>query len=260
MLQVPLYHKGFHDAVGASLPTIATALNQLQGFMGANAPARIWVTGHSLGGAMAMNFAARAALRDDGDTGFPNDAVTNNAVKKWGWSNVKLVTYGAPAAANLKLGKKLDTALQAGTGLLTSNRPDIALDTKLSKQLHALNKPAHMRVLHELDPITISKAAGVGSSVHCGTTVQVSRGLVNAIKLIGSPEYHEPWIIRENIVKRLGDAQVTGPVKNYKSMVRTPVDPPNFVELQKVISFHRLSEAEKKKLAKIWTRSPPGSG
>jgi hypothetical protein len=217
---VPLVHRGFNSAMKNTFPTVIAALNALHVHMGA-APAKIWVSGHSLGGALAVQFVARILLDDTypADDMFRARAGMSDPVSQWPWATAtKLVTFSAPAVGNVAFGRLL-TAKLPNPPSPDSNEdrwPNIAPGSPASVRLHGAATPVHFRVLNEKDPITQDH---VGHCEQFGTTVFVSK---RSVAPIGGPDWHEPSLVRDNIAGKVGDS-LPAQVANFQSMVRAPV-------------------------------------
>ena len=217
---VTLVHSGFHAALTASMRSLLAALDALGTAMGGKPPARIWLSGHSLGGALATNLAARALLARRNVARKVDDdffAGATAAVLAWPWKKLKLVTFSAPPVGNLKFAvNKLQPALSVTPSYGDARWPSLLPGSPASKYLHAANKPAFVRVLCELDPITQDT---MGSFAQAGTTVYVS---VKNWKPIGSTLWHEVFVVRDSVADRL--ARVLPPaVRHFQAMVPAPV-------------------------------------
>jgi hypothetical protein len=91
--------RGFRSSLKTILPTLMRALEEIQ--KARKAPPRyIYVTGHSLGGALAAQFASSILL---GASYKPDPAVQDKmpaALKAWPWQHMNLVTFSAPSVGN----------------------------------------------------------------------------------------------------------------------------------------------------------------
>lgn len=218
-----LVHDGFNQAMRASMPSALSALNQLDSRMrgeGQGSPQRVWVSGHSLGGALAVQFVARVLLAEPGDDFTAGMA---ESVACWPWSTVKLVTYSAPSVGNtafqLALDAKLITLPAGDVNLFATLRTvnGIKPASAASQLLHGIEKPAHMRVLCDGDLITTEMA---NQFTQGGMQVLVQK---KSSVLDVMARYHEPSVVREFIVDKLGKTALTLDVHYWKSMVRVPV-------------------------------------
>jgi Lipase (class 3) len=87
-------HRGFAVAVEKMLPTIRACVDKAHQDMG-ESPRSVYVTGHSLGGALATCFASAVVLGNNPQ--FGPDAGKLQPTARSAWRNLRLVTFGAPA-------------------------------------------------------------------------------------------------------------------------------------------------------------------
>ena len=87
-------HRGFAVAVDSMLLTIHRCVQKARRDMGAP-PRSVYVTGHSLGGALATCFASAVVLGQNNRFGPTAQAMRSPAQSAW--RNLRLVTFGAPA-------------------------------------------------------------------------------------------------------------------------------------------------------------------
>ena len=90
------FHRGFGRSVSSMMPTIMKCCEELSSSNKKNMPPRaIYVTGHSLGGALASSFASAVML---GNTYGPNGAGQKipQALQSWPWTGMRVVTFAAP--------------------------------------------------------------------------------------------------------------------------------------------------------------------
>lgn len=127
--------RGFSRAVKTCIPTILDCLEHIHARRGRR-PSNIYVTGHSLGGALATQFTTAIVV---GSVYGPNGNNLSANVRTWPWRNTRLITFSAPVAG----------------------------DDHFIKNFNA--KVYCRRVLLGRDPITQEK---IGS--HVGATVHVS--------------------------------------------------------------------------------------
>jgi hypothetical protein len=90
--------RGFSRAVKTCMPTVLAALHDIQRRRGAP-PHNIYVTGHSLGGALATHFAAAVVVgKTWGPNGGGNDMPAS--LRAWPWRHLRLITFSAPIPGN----------------------------------------------------------------------------------------------------------------------------------------------------------------
>ena len=87
--------RGFQTSMKTMLRTIFTCLDDINARKG-RPPEKIYVTGHSLGGALAVNFAS--AIRCSNQDSLSNHIFGRAMplLPTWPWHEMKLVTFGAP--------------------------------------------------------------------------------------------------------------------------------------------------------------------
>lgn len=216
--------RGFARAIAIASPTIMRALEEIAAIKGGVRPDHIFVTGHSLGGALAQHFASALLL---GDAYGPRGTGPSMpaSLKAWPWKNLKLVTYGAPRAGDVQWAHALTTkALQSEFFEAPLSPYDTEAryvgDPELVDRLHAKDRPAALRVLVSTDAITTEKISG---GAHVGTTVYVNGALLTG--WIGPPSFgaHEPETIRQFMVDGMADPRTPPDAWNYLSL--TALDP-----------------------------------
>lgn len=85
--------RGFSNSIKLCLNSIAACLNDIHHNQQGQAPTQIYVTGHSLGGALAAQFSSAVVLGQYGEN-LGDDLTT------WPWDRLKLITYGGPTVGN----------------------------------------------------------------------------------------------------------------------------------------------------------------
>jgi hypothetical protein len=101
-------HSGFSVAMHTCLPTIEAAICDLVVRRPA-APRNIYVTGHSLGGALANCFASAMLC---GST----HKELRQAAPNWPWTSMSVWTFAAPPAGHRGFSRDLDLAVTSGWG------------------------------------------------------------------------------------------------------------------------------------------------
>jgi hypothetical protein len=196
--------RGFARSMRYILPGAFACAEKIAELRGA-APANIFVTGHSLGGGLAQDFASAVLL---GDRYSPTGPAMPDAVRGWPWSKLKLVTFSAPRAGDYPWATALAAALDSqvfdpGPIEIADADADIALDPGIVSRLHDTTRPCAFRVLISTDPITTTKAGGDGT--HVGTTVYVNGASVIDWLGIDNPDDHEPAKVRQDMVDAFAD-------------------------------------------------------
>ncbi len=203
--QVGTVARGFARSIELTLPRIYACLGEAARLGPGGAPVRIYVTGHSLGGALAQHFAS-AMLLGEARPGF----------HEWPWARLKLLTYGAPRAGDEAWARAMAAALDArffSSPVDPFDRAALAVtDPSLVPRLVAADHPAAFRVLLSTDPITSGK---VGGGKHVGTTVYLDAPRA-AMPLDFAA--HEPFRIRARLLATLRDSRIPREAWRYLDM------------------------------------------
>ena len=210
--------RGFATSMLTTLPKVFASLEMLEGIKG-GAPTNIYVTGHSLGGALAQHFTSAVLL---GDRYGPNGTgvAMPSVLESWPWQQIKLVTFGAPRAGDEDWARPLMIeGLQSefyDDGLIPFDRDALdSADPEIVPRLLDATRPAGYRTLISNDPITndvIDDGKGVGKTVYvnlaCGND---PFGLPDA----GA---HEPQAIRDFILLATADDRTPETAWRYLDM------------------------------------------
>lgn len=213
--------RGFATSMQATLPRVVASLEMVAD-LEAGPPTNIYVTGHSLGGALAQHFTSAVML--GGDFGPDGSGPAMPApLDGWPWSDVKLITFGAPRAGDRTWAKTLtEDTLEAvfyDDSLIPYDWNALeASDPEITPRLTDPTRPAGYRVLVSTDPIT-TDVFDAGRSV--GTTVYVN--LVCGNGPVGLPDFtgHEPEVIRDFMLLAAPDE-------------RTPVEAWEYLEMEEL--------------------------
>lgn len=207
--------EGFATSVQYTLPVIVECLKAIATAKG-RAPRNIYVTGHSLGGALAQHFASAVLLGADyGPDGVGPSMPT--ALRFWPWKRLKLITFGAPRAGDEDWARALTIQkLQSEFyGAALPYDPDALSPTNpaVAPRLLDPTNPVAYRVLISTDPITTSLAGGkpVGETVYVNKDCAPIVGLPN-------PNAHEPALIRDGILAATGDSRTPTVAWRYLDM------------------------------------------
>lgn len=163
--------RGFRTSLKTMLPNIVAACNAIQTEKG-KAPRTIYVTGHSLGGALATLFTSSMTIgRDYGPNGQGN-LMQPATLKAWPWNTIQLISMSAPAV-----------------GSPTFNN-------------YFNHHGATRRVWGESDPVTTNFFIGKqikrkfnSQVLHPGVSIGISNDRVNT-----PLNTHNPYVLRRDII------------------------------------------------------------
>ncbi len=212
-------HRGFARSMQSILPQLTRCLQKAAALKKGKAPENIFVTGHSLGGALAQHFAAAILLGNRYGPDGSGPAMPS-ALKNWPWQNLKLLTYGAPRTGDQDFAtaltvKKLRSE-QFATAFNPVDRNAIKVtDPTILARLSDTQTPAGFRVLNSKDPITTEKFIG---GKHVGKTVYVNKP--KAFDAVSRPDFsaHEQRQIRDYMLESLKDPVIPALAIRYVSM------------------------------------------
>ena len=202
--------RGFAHALTYAAPAAIQCLATIAQLRGA-APISIYITGHSLGGALAQHFASAVLL---GDTYGPAGAgpAMPVALATWPWTDLKLVTYSAPRAGDytwasaLSRGALASELYDPGPAETVDADARVVLDPGIVARLIDAAQPAAFRVLISTDPITTTHAGGDGT--HVGTTVYVNGTSMLDWIGIDNVNDHEPMNVRAKMLAQFADSTI----------------------------------------------------
>lgn len=213
-------HRGFARSTDAILPQLFGALDKAAELRPGGRPDRIYVTGHSLGGALAQHFVSAVLLGDRyGPDG--TGAAMPASLRNWPWRQIKLITYGAPRAGDEEWARTLTTKkLESeffSTPIDTLDRSALKVtDPTIVRRLIDRDRPAGYRVLLTTDPITTEKIVG---GKHVGKTVYVNkRRIMDMVTPWLKGDSHEPLEIRALMIAGLADPRIPSTAWRYHAM------------------------------------------
>jgi len=198
-------HRGFAHAMKSILPKVFRCMDKVAELRPGDRPESIYVTGHSLGGALAQHFVGAVLLGDRYGSGGAGPAMPA-ALRDWPWKQIKLITYSSPRAGDKQFAGTL-TELGLDSEFFTSafNPKDSdALppsDPGIVSRLIDPLRPAGYRVLDSRDPATTAIILG---GKHVGKTVYVNKP-GNLVSI--SSDAHKPSTLRRSMRDTLADSR-----------------------------------------------------
>jgi len=214
-----LVHRGFVASMTQTLPQVFACLERAAKIAGGQGPRNIYVTGHSLGGGLAQHFVSAMLL---GNLYGPNGTgpAMPARLRSWPWTNIKLITYGAPTAGDPEwAGALTDQGLQSqifNTVVVPIDLKALAVhDPSILPRLADVDRPAGFRVLVSTDPITTEKFTG---GRHVGTTVYANKLGQLAPFAVAKVRSHEPEFVRGLMLTTLDDPRNPPPPIRYRAM------------------------------------------
>ena len=214
-------HRGFARSMKSILPNAFACLNKAASLVPGRSPANIFVTGHSLGGGLAQQFASTVLL---GDQYGPNGAgpAMPSRLRPWPWQQIKMISFSAPRAGDPLWAETLTTkGLASDFHSEDSLRYDYTAlavnDPGIPARLTDQEKPAGYRVLVSNDAISTSLFAG---RKPVGKTVYADKLRNLAIFTPYNPDSHEPVVVRELMVASINDARIPETAWRYRDLAK----------------------------------------
>jgi hypothetical protein len=182
-------------------------------------PDHIYVTGHSLGGALAQHFVSAILLgnRYGPDATGPS---MPDEIRNWPWKQIKLITFSAPRVGDTQWAEKLTIdGLESdffSTAKKTFDKKALKItDSSIIPRLFDKNRAVGYRILVTTDPISTRKFIGGN---HVGRAIYLNKRLLfDAIKPSGT-NAHEPAKVREYMLASLADNKIPLSAWNYRKM------------------------------------------
>jgi hypothetical protein len=209
--------RGFGHSIVYALPSAFRCMSKLAELRG-GAPSAIYITGHSLGAALAQELASSILLGDVYGPGGAGPGMPAELVG-WPWQQLKLVTFSAPRAGDYTWAEALSkNALDSelwnpGPFDIADADAHVMLDPGIVTRLNDVSRPSAFRVLISTDPISSTHIGGDGT--HVGTTVYVNGNSVLDWLGLVSPADHEPMNVRKDMVEQLGDPSIPAIAWDY---------------------------------------------
>jgi len=209
--QVGAVSRGFVHSMQSILPAVYSAFEKVAQIAGGALPRNVFVTGHSLGAALAQTFTSAILLGDR--SSMPA------SLASWPWATMKMITFAAPRAGDLQWARSLTVDhLQSDfyDAPLLPYDPNAryVTDPEIVARLFDETRPAGFRVLVSNDPIT----ADVFGGSHVGTTVYVNGDLATDWVAPPSIDSHEPITIRRYMIDAMGDSRTPPVAWRYRAL------------------------------------------
>jgi len=239
--------RGFARSMKSILPQVFNCLNNVADIEQGVGPDNIYVTGHSLGAALAQHFVSAILLGNLYGPSGTGSAMPATLIG-WPWKQIKLITYGAPRAGDKKWAKLLTESGLDSEFFSTVFKPidTNALETNdpgIMSRLLDKTRPTGFRVLISRDPLASEHVPGGGK--HVGKTVYVNEPRMRDSYLLPDVEAHEPKNIRQYMVESLADPRT--PAIAWRSREITELVPDwNPEERGSVAELEKLAEAVKR--------------
>jgi hypothetical protein len=208
------------------LPQVFHSLNKVVEIKRGVGPDNIYVTGHSLGGALAQHFSSAVLLGNRYGPGGAGKKMPTN-LKRWPWKQIKLITYGAPRAGDEQWAKTLsesglDSEFFSSAINPIDSRALVVTDPRIVSRLLDTKRPAGYRVLISRDPISTEKVGGGGK--HVGKTIYVNVPTLRDLLPPPDFEAHEPKNIRKYMADSLVDPRTPAIAWRYRKMTEMVPD------------------------------------
>jgi len=212
-------NRGFARSMRSILPNLFHCLGMVDGIENNASPDNIYVTGHSLGGALAQDFVGAVLLGNQYGPGGAGPKMPAQ-LADWPWKQIKLITYGAPRTGDAVWARTLtEKGLQSEFFSSPVNPVDMkalqSTDPMILPRLFDASRPAGFRVLDSRDPITTEKVAG---GKHVGKTIYVNTPSMKDLVSGPNVSAHEQQGIRKFLLDGLADSRIPRTAMLYRTM------------------------------------------
>lgn len=211
--------RGFARSTRSILPQLFHCLNEFAGVAPGSIPKRIFVTGHSLGGALAQQFVS-AVLMGKGYGPNGTGALMPVKLQAWPWRQIKLITFSSPRAGTKQWAQTLTkqglSSEFFSTRIDTLDRTALSVtDPSILPRLTNVEQPAGFRVTITTDPVTTAKIIG---GKHVGKSVYLNDPSFVATFALPDVESHELWKVRDFMLSGLNDPRIPPTAWRYRDM------------------------------------------
>ncbi len=231
--------RGMSTSARSIRPQLLACLDRVAGPRGI--PDHVYVTGHSLGGGLAQQFASSVLL---GDAFGPDGDDMPASLVDWPWQQLKLVTFGSPRVGDEDWARAMTEALDSQYFVnAAGSRWDVGAigvtDLEIIPRLTDPDRPAAYRVLIPTDPITAE--AGTGAR-HVGQSVYLEVPTAADAGELPNFDDHEPSNERALMLETLRDPRLPELAWRYREM--TEINPGRVEdEAGTEAEYRRLAEA-----------------
>jgi hypothetical protein len=160
--------RGFRTSLKTMLPTVLGAINDIASLKQYQPPRGIYVTGHSLGAALACHFSSAMVCGTEyGPKGA--GAAMPDLLKRWPWSSIQLVTFSSPVVGGKTFHDRFDRSI--GTRRVWLDGDPVTCE----RRHYMVGVPYWVRIRNQ------------------DTLEHIDVGL--------KPSSHQPYLVRQNLVR-----------------------------------------------------------
>ncbi|MDF1695336.1 MAG: hypothetical protein P1U56_05875 [Saprospiraceae bacterium] len=207
-------NRGFVKSMESVYPQLFRCFEKVATLSPNRNPDNIFVSGHSLGGALAQHFVSSVLIGSEYGPNGTGKAMPDS-MQNWPWKHIKLCTFGGPRAGDKTWAKHL-TETNLSSEFFSSyvdpiDRDALSLtDESVLSRMTNPNKPVGFRVLISNDPITTGIISG---GKHVGTTLYLDD--IGFIPNPPNPYSHEPTEMRKLMISSLSDPRIPATAWQY---------------------------------------------